>query len=40
MASEFFNIDTFAPGYIPNEDLNCFIQIFCALDFHTYLMDH
>ena len=32
---EFFNINTFAPGYEANKDLDCFIQIFSALDFHN-----
>ena len=31
---EFFNINTYAPGYSPLEDLNNFIQIFVALDEH------
>tara|TARA_Y100000589_G_C27184829_1_gene642213 strand:+ start:2219 stop:3049 length:831 start_codon:yes stop_codon:yes gene_type:complete len=31
---EFFNIDTFAPGYSSEKDLDCFIQIFTALDQH------
>ena len=32
---EFFNINTFAPGYDPEDDLNKFIQIFIGLDKHT-----
>lgn len=32
---EFFNINTFAPGYNPFKDLNKFMQIFVALDEHT-----
>lgn len=32
---EFFNINTFAPGYDPANDLNKFMQIFIGLDFHT-----
>ena len=34
---EFFNISTFAPGYSPKNDLNCFLQVFTALDEHTSL---
>jgi len=32
---EFFNVNTFAPGYNALEDLNKFMQIFIALDEHT-----
>lgn len=32
---EFFNINTYAPGYSTEEDLDCFIQIFTALDEHN-----
>ena len=32
---EFFNINTYAPGYSHTLDLNNFIQIFIAIDKHT-----
>ncbi len=32
---EFFNIDTYAPGYSSKKDLNKFIQVFIALDKHN-----
>lgn len=32
---EFFNIDTYAPGYSSRKNLDNFVQIFIALDDHT-----
>ena len=32
---EFFNINTFAPGYDPVADINKFMQIFIGIDEHT-----
>lgn len=32
---EFANINSYAPGYVPNESLDNFLQVYVALDDHT-----